>query len=311
MIPPTSHITLNSSVTTTASLFPTPRSLALWLLIPVITLAGAACGDEPPASATVSVGLNRASVPLGGPIELDFRFDVSPALTAIADDCRVMLHFLDDNDDLMWADDHDLPIPTTEWRPGQTIEYSRRSTVPMYPYLGEATLAVGLYSVTTGERLVLAGDDIGQRAYRVASLALEPQAESSFLMYEDGWHQAEFDRGGTRQWRWSTDRATISFRNPDSDATLYLQVEGRQDLFETPQQMAIVIDDVTLYEFPLEGEGPSYVEIELSAASFGDSPTVNLELRVDQAFVPAEVDGATGDDRVLGARIYYAFLEPR
>ena len=276
-----------------------------------MALAGAACGDEPPAVATVSVGLNRTSVPLGGPFELDFRFDIAPALTAIADDSRVLLHFLDDNDDLMWADDHDLPIPTTEWQPGQTIEYSRRSTVPMYPYLGAATVAVGLYSVTTGERLVLAGEDIGQRTYRVATLTLEPQAESSFLMYEDGWHQAEFDRGGTRQWRWSTDRSTISFRNPGSAAVLYLQVEGRPDLFDTPQQMSIVVDDETLYQFALDGEGPSYEDIELSAASFGDSPTVNLELRVDQSFVPAEVDGATGDDRVLGARLYYAFLEPR
>jgi hypothetical protein len=304
-------IALNISVIPASSILPSPRSLALRILIPIVVLTGSGCGDEPPPVATASVGLNRASVPLGGPLELHFRFDVSPALTAIADDSRVLLHFLDDNDDLMWADDHDLPVPTTEWWPGQTIEYSRRSIVPMYPYLGAATVAVGLYSVTTGERLVLAGEDVGQRAYRVATLTLEPQAESSFLMYEDGWHQVEFDRGSTRQWRWSTDLATLSFRNPGSDAVLYLQVEGRPDVFESPQRMSVVVDDQTLYEFALDGEGPSFEEIQLNAAGFGDSPTVYLQLRVDQVFVPAEVDGVTGDDRVLGARIYYAFLEPR
>ena len=261
--------------------------------------------------ATVTVGLNRAAVPLGGPLDLEFRFDVSPALTGISEDSHVLLHFLDDNDDLMWADDHDLPIPTTEWRPGQTIEYRRRTTVPMYPYLGEATVAVGLYSVTTGERLVLAGEDLGQRAYRVATLTLEPQAESSFLMYEAGWHQAEFDRGGTRQWRWSTDRSVLSFRNPERDAILYLQVEGRPDLFDTPQRISVVINDETLYEFALDSDGPSYKEIDLAAADFGGDATVDLELRVDQTFVPAGVEGAANDDRLLGARVYYAFLEPR
>ena len=139
-----------------------------------------------PPVATVSLGLNRTAVPLGGPLDLAIRFDVSPTLEGLAEDARVFVHFLDANDELMWTDDHDPPIPTTDWQPGQTISYSHRSIVRMYPYIGEATIAVGLYSATTGERLALAGEDIGQRTYRVATLTLEPQPESSFLMYEDG-----------------------------------------------------------------------------------------------------------------------------
>ena len=52
-----------------------------------------------------------------------------------------MLHVVDADDELMWTDDHDPPTPTTQWKPGQTIEYTRTVFVPIYPYVGEAGLA--------------------------------------------------------------------------------------------------------------------------------------------------------------------------
>ena len=39
--------------------------------------------------------------------------------------------------------------------------------------------------------LPLAGDDVGQRAYQVATLQLQPQTENVFTVFKDGWHPAE------------------------------------------------------------------------------------------------------------------------
>ena len=136
----------------------------------------------------------------------------------------------------------------------------------MYPYIGEVTVAVGLYSATTGERLVLAGEDLGQGAYRAATLNVEPQAESSFLLYEEGWYQEEFDPDSSLQWRWTSDRASLSFRNPRSDAVLYLQVAGRPDLFESSQRITIASGEVVLHEVMLDTEEVQFLELDLAAA---------------------------------------------
>ena len=110
---------------------------------------------------------------------MTFRFDVSPDLMPLADDYMVFVQVLDKDGVRIWNDDHELATPTSEWEPGQTIEYSRRIMVPLYPYIGEGEIAVGLYLPSTGERLVLAGDHIGQNAYRTASITFTPQHEAA------------------------------------------------------------------------------------------------------------------------------------
>ena len=121
------------------------------------------------------------------------------------------------------------------------ITYGRRTIVPVYPYIGEVTVAIGLYSPVMGDRLPLAGEHLGQRAYRVATMEMAPQSESGFLVFEDGWHMAEsVPEEPDREWQWTTDRATISFRNPRADSTLYLEVDGRPELFDVPQILTLV-----------------------------------------------------------------------
>ena len=71
----------------------------------------AACANPPPPVATPTLGMDRASVPLGGPLALTIRFDTAPDLAPVADGFRVLLHFLDPDGALLWADDHDPPQP--------------------------------------------------------------------------------------------------------------------------------------------------------------------------------------------------------
>ena len=90
-------------------------------------------------------------MPLGAPLDLQFRFDVTPDLEhGLTEDYRVFVHFLDDREEVLWTEDHDLPVPTSQWRSGQSIEYERRVKIPMYPYVGESVIAAGLYSVVDG-----------------------------------------------------------------------------------------------------------------------------------------------------------------
>ena len=63
-----------------------------------LLLCALGCGSTESALpvATPAVGLNRADVPLGGPLEMSYRF--TPALDGLGndDEYRVFVHFLDE-----------------------------------------------------------------------------------------------------------------------------------------------------------------------------------------------------------------------
>ena len=277
------------------------------------SLGAVGCGltDSAPPVATVAVGLDRTRVPLGGPLEMTYRFNVGEdALAQLTDDYRVFVHFLDANGEVMFTDDHVPPVPTTTWRPGQAISYERRMIVPVYPYIGEVTIAIGLHSPVMGDRLPLAGEHLGQRAYRVATLEMAPQSVSEFLVFADGWHQGESEpEEPDREWQWTTGRATVSFRNPRADSTLYLEVGGRPELFDSPQKLTLALDDTVIETLEMSSSAPTYHVVSVPAASFGEADTVVLTLNVDPTFVPSVVtDGQNPDERELGVQVFYLFL---
>src|SRR3954467_3788041 len=121
---------------------------AAYLGLGLAVMSLASCSRKEAAAspmATPSVALSRDKVPLGGPVDITYKFVVAPD-AKFTQDYRVLVHVVDPNEELMWTDDHDPPIATTEWKPGQTVEYTRTVFVPVYPYVGEATIQLGLYS---------------------------------------------------------------------------------------------------------------------------------------------------------------------
>ena len=282
-----------------------------WCLFSCLGFLACGLSDSTPPVATAAVGLNRTRVALGGPVQMTYQFTRSADAPLFDEDYRVFVHFLDADGEMMFSDDHDPPVPTTSWEPGQRITYDRRLIVPIYPYIGEATIAVGLYSPTSGERLSLAAEQLGQRAYRVAAIEMTPQSESGLLVFEDGWYGPESIPGQLdREWRWSGGHATISFRNPRVDSTLHLEVDGRPELLERPQVLTLSIEETVLETIELASEAPAYHVVPLSAGVLGEADTVRLTLDVDPTFVPAVVtNGENADGRELGAAVFYAFIE--
>ncbi len=172
------------------------------------------------ATSTVTLARDRAAI--GSPLLMTYRFEVA-SNASIPQDYTVFVHVLDDQQESLWGDDHQPPQPTSSWKPGQKVEYTRTVFIPNFPYIGPAHVRIGLYQ-PGGQRLPLCNTELSRREYEVARFQLLPQSENVFLLYKEGWHPAESaaDNPGV-EWQWTKKTATISFRNPKKDATLYLE----------------------------------------------------------------------------------------
>jgi hypothetical protein len=290
-----------------------------WIVILATLLlagAGVACsrGEENVAPvATPTVTVSKTAAAIGSPIEMRYRFVVAPNAPPFAEDYLVFVHFMDGNGELMWTDDHPPRTPTRQWKPGATVEYSRTMFIPKFPYVGPATVDVGLYSPSSGERLPLAGQTQGLRAYRVATFEMRLESSPLVVVFSDGWYDTETAPGEVgRDWQWSKKDARLSFRNPKRNARFYLQTDQpAAPAFTEPQQVEIRIGPMTVDRFALPPGGSQLREIALTTDQLGQAETVEMTISVDKTFVPAAVPALkSADSRDLGIRVFRAFVEP-
>ena len=275
-------------------------------------------GKPAPAVATVSFTPSRSKLALGSPVVFTYRFDVAPG-AVIGADYRVFAHVKTPDGQILWNDDHDLPVATSQWMPGQTIQYAHTRFVPMDPpYLGEAYMEVGLYRPGEDGRLPLAGGEPGDRgdvsrAYVVGTLQLLPPSENIFVIYKTGWHPLETAaEDPTRSWTWTQKSAVLTFDNPRADVTLYLQYAARPDVFGVvPQQVAVVSANHRVATLTADSSQVTLRLLPITAAELGTNDKVELRIDVDRTFVPADLAGGGRDRRELGLQVYQAFIERR
>ena len=292
-----------------------PRpSVALGLTALVVLLSTlTACRKvaPPPPMATPSIRLSHDKAPLGSPIDITYKFVVAND-AKFTEDLRAMVHVVDADEELIFAFDHNPPIPTTQWKPGQIVEYTKTEFIPIYPYVGEATIQVGLHSTTTQKRVALAGVDAGQRAYKVAKIQLQPQTENVFLVFKEGWHPGEIaEHNATVEWQWTKKYATLSFKNPKKDCLFYLDVDNPGNVFNEPQQVTIALGGQMLDEFTLKPKQPELRKVPLKAAQFGTGDVAELAISADKTYVPAVLVPGNKDPRELGVRVFHAYVDSR
>jgi hypothetical protein len=287
------------------------RSRFLLSLCALLVVAGCRSKEpDAPPVATPSVSFAHTRVPLGSPVEVTYKFQVAPNAPAFNENYRVMVHFLDADEELMWADDHDPSVPSTQWKPGQTIEYTRMMFVPIYPYVGKASVHVGLYSSKTQKRLPLAGQTTGQREYTLASLQLLPHSENVFLLFKDGWHPQETAQGNSAvEWQWTKKTATLSFRNPKKPSVFYLHADGT---YVEPQTLTVKLNGQPVDTITVTPKQEFIHKTPLTVQQLGSADMVELTLEVDKTWVPALMpNGNSRDSRELGIRVFHAFVEPQ
>ena len=292
-----------------------PHRIAVLGLVVLVAGAFAGCRrkDVPaPPIATPSVTLSHDKAALGSPLDITYKFVVASD-ARFNEDFRVMVHVVDADEQLIFAFDHNPSVPTKQWKPGQTVEYTKTVFIPIYPYVGEASILVGLYSTTDQKRQPLAGEDVGQRAYKVARLQLQPQTENVFTLFKDGWHPAEVaEHNAMVEWQWTKKDATLAFKNPKKDCVFYLDVDNPGSVFTEIQQVQVSLGGEVVDHFTLVPKQPDLRKIPLKAAQLGPSDMAELKISVDKTYVPASMPGSgSKDPRELGVRVFHAFVDSR
>jgi hypothetical protein len=291
----------------------TSRWICVLSLCTLALITGCRRKEAPaPPVATPSIAFKQTRVPLGSPVEVTYRFKVAADAPRFDQNYKVLVHFLDSDEELMWTDDHDPAVPTTQWKPGQVVEYTRTMFVPVSLYVGPANVHIGLYSPKSPARLSLAGEDNGQREYRMGTLQLLPHSENVFVLFKEGWHPAETASGNSAvEWQWTKKTGVIAFRNPKRPVIFYLHADN-PSTFAGPQTVQVKVNGQTVDTITVTPKQEFIHKTPLTSQQLGGGDMVELSLDVDKTIVPALIPAANSrDPRELGIRVFHAFVEPQ
>jgi hypothetical protein len=185
--------------------------------------------------------------------------------------------------------------------------------VPKFPYSGETTVELGVYSQKSGIRVPLSGETSGQHAYRVAKFTLHPQADNLYVVFKDGWHETEIAEAQTGvEWQWSRKTATLAFRNPMRDVLFYFQCDQPVHDVDAPQRVELRIAEMVIDSFALPPGPRELRKVDLTAAQLGTGETVEVTVAVEKSFVPATITQLkSSDTRELGIRVFRAYVQPK
>lgn len=281
-------------------------TLAAAALLPTLN----ACRRRKPAEVNdivPSFTINRPRAPLGSAVEITYSWNVEPTAKKLGKDYKGLVHFLDQHGVMLFDDDHMPTPPTSAWEPGKSYSYTLTKFIPIYPYVGEAELRMGLYR--DRERAALKGEDAGMQEYKVGKIELLPQTENIFLVYKEGWHNPESrtDNPGLEV-TWTKKDALVSFKNPKKDVVVYLEADTNYKAFDAPPVLTVAVAGKTGLVIPIENSEVFLKKIRVKAADLGSEEWVDLRLSMNQSFVPKLKGVNATDDRELGLMVYHLYV---
>ena len=291
------------------------RTWGSFLAIALVgALALGACSRRQPAEVNPivpSIKVNRTKAPLGSALEVTYTWTVEPGAKKLDQNYWALVHFLDNQEVMLFSDDHQPEPPPSTWEPGKTYSYTRTRFVPVYPYVGEVEVRMGLYPYPgRGERPALKGEDKGFREYKVANIELLPQTENIFLVYKDGWHNPEtHPENPSVERTWTKKEALVSFKNPKADVIVYVEGDTCVKCFKAAPELSVAVGEKAGLKIPIDGPQVHIRKIRVKAEDLGDGEWVDLRLAMNESFVPKNLEPPlNNDDRELGFNVYHLYV---
>lgn len=291
----------------------TLRSLRVFTLIPLMFLFMSSCSNTSSLKGVdLKLKISPDTVTDFLYAKMNYEFDVKDGFAGLDDDYRIFVHFWRlKTKEMLLQDDHTPEKPFSQWKPGDSIKYSREVFIPEFldefdiDFEGyeEVRLTIGLYKPTQekGPKFILY-----QKVLNVESASLNAPE----LVYDEGWNQPEQDpkieNPNEQSWRWTKKTAVCIVQNPRKESLLIIR--GGVDKAKIPDQKVIFkINDQVLDEFI-----PETAKFEkkyiIAPEKMGSGDEFKLIIETDKTFIPSELDAKANDDRELGVQIFFLYF---
>jgi hypothetical protein len=226
----------------------------------------------------------------------------APPAPALPADTWVFVHAVDAAGALLWTDDHQPPTAPSTWGDVE-VTYRRTTFVPRSTPAGRVHVEAGLFSRADGARIPMTAGNPGASAFEVM-----PASNDLVVVFGDGWHGAErVEQRQANEWRWSKGDARLSFRRPQQDAVLWLEID--QPVTQVGSQtVELRVGSDLLATLDVDPGARHIHRVSLPAGRLGGGPTVQLDLHVRPTFVPATTAGLGGQDMKLGVQVFNAHV---
>ncbi len=244
----------------------------------------------------LTVRLEKSALPTGGPLELIYRWQVPTAAEPdSSDDFHVLAHFWGEDGEILWQDDHQPPIPTSQWHPGSTIEYSRIHFVSDSIPPGEITLTTGLYDQQSGQKIRLAGNEESEHKleYGMTRLELLPADRLPIIVYGEGWYNWETGKQNDDYWRWCRGEAVCWVESPDGPCSLFMEVQAPVQMLDSAQRVTLEVEGTPVATLELENPWWVVKKIPIPEALTRDRGCFRLKLIMDKVVTPVEPEKST------------------
>ncbi len=250
------------------------------------------------------------SVEWGEPFQIVYRWIPGESLPEEPGDYLAFVHFLDPDGQVVAQDDHSPPVPTSQWREGESVEYRRWFRFPVPDKYEYVDVILGLYEDEFG-RVAVRSQGRWETEVLAHRLRTGEGDYDGTPVAGDGWHPLEREGSGRDLGHWTTETAAVVFRNPGRDAVLHLEASSPVAWLGGPQRVRVFLGGAEIADL-LVSEGSRFVErIPLSVEMLGSEAALEIRIEVDATVVPAEVELGSEDSRDLGLKVFCIYLSSR
>lgn len=246
-------------------------------------------------------------------VKMNYNFTLTEKFSAsqLDGDYRIFVHFWRmKTKEMLLQDDHQPEKKIAEWKPGDTVSYSRVVFIPQFldefdiDFEGfeEVRLTVGLYKPSDEANKII----LYQEILTVNAASLNAPEK----VYDEGWNQPETNlkmkNPDERSWRWTKKKAVCIIENPQKESLLIIR-GGVDKAIYTDQSVTFKINDTVLETFVPETAKFSKRYV-ISPQMMGKEDEFKLIIETDKTFFPSQLNKDVNDERELGVQIYFLYF---
>jgi hypothetical protein len=246
------------------------------------------------------------SIPWSAPFEIAYTWEPGEEFDSEGRDYLVFLHFVDDSGVVVAQDDHEPPVPTSQWRPGQPIEYRRWFRFIDRLEVEHVDVVAGLYD--EAGRVAMRGFERRPDYPKLARLDIRLEDETGAPLRGGGWYELERSPSSGELWHWMSEDATAVFSNPRRDSILHMEASAPVPLLGHPQRVQVYLHDVEIADFTIDSDDRLRWQFPVAAADFGDDDFIEFRIHAETSVVPSEVLPDSDLTRRLGLKVFYLHL---